>query len=96
MSITPRYALQRLHAIKALVDDLYTDIPRALEANRDRRQQIDGYPSGSGEPTVTTSRGSSSVERTVIALELLNREEDDILNHINALATLCNDTAHPA
>lgn len=91
MSITPRYARQRLHAIKALVDDLCVDVPRAIELNRAQRDQIDGYPSGSSDVTVHTSRGTSSVEHSAMALELLNREADDILEHINALAAVCGD-----
>ncbi len=73
--ITPSHANRSTYDLHAQLADINRRLPSAIAAITHQLHHLDGYPTGSSEVTVATSRGSSTVERTVLARTSTSRHQ---------------------
>jgi hypothetical protein len=83
--ITPGSANRRCHAIATELADITAWLPITIGHLHRLHDTTDGYPTGSSEISVTTSRGESTVERAVTQRRTSSEELDDIDSELQAL-----------
>ncbi len=90
MTITPGQANRRCHDIATALNDITAWLPLTIGYLHRQHDTIDGYPTGTNEPCVTTSRGESTVEQAITRRRTHSEELDDIDSELQALEDIVN------
>ncbi len=83
--ITPGSANRECHDLMAELADITAWLPITIGHLHRLHDTADGHPTGSNEPTVTTSRGESTVERAVTQRRTHSEELDDTASELQAV-----------